>query len=120
MSSRNSFWRCVSWRSEYVSKRGKSGLIFVAPHTNEISDVTGIPSQFNLGTAPAVVVYNLKDGAEDLAPIIHARHSLSRLWGGKENSLSYTSNLIRCVNFIALYDYKQTAFNNGRMDGTFE
>jgi len=107
-------------QSEYVAKRGNAAWIFVAPDTDETSDITGVPNQFDAKTAAAVVVYNIKEGDQKYAPTAHARNYLSRLWGGKETSASYTSNLKLCVNFIALYDFKQTSFNGGVMDGTFQ
>jgi calcium-dependent phosphoinositide phospholipase C len=106
-------------QSQYVADRGSAAVIFVAPDTDETSDITGVPNQFNTDTAKWVVVYNIKEGDQKVAPTAHAKNYLSRLWNGKEDSTSYTSNLKKCVNFIALYDYKETKFNGGVMDGTF-
>jgi len=107
-------------QSEYVAARGQDAAIFVAPDTDETGDITGKPNQFSDATASWVVVYNIKDGKQKVAPTAHAKNYLSRLWGSKEDSATYTANLKQCLSFIALYDYKQTKFNGGVMDGTFQ
>jgi hypothetical protein len=107
-------------QNQYVGARGQSAALFVAPDTDETGDITGTPNQFTETNASWVVIYNLKNGNQNVAPTAHARNYVSRLWGGGEDSASYTANLRQCVNFIALYDYKQTSFNGGVMDGTFK
>jgi hypothetical protein len=107
-------------QNEYVTARGQQAVIFVAPDTDETGDITGTPNQFTDASATWVVVYNIKDGDQNVAPTAHAKNYISRLWGSREDSATYTANLKQCVSFIALYDYKQTSFNGGVMDGTFQ
>ena len=106
--------------NEYVGARGEKAVLFVAPDTDEASDINGTPNQFTAANASWVVVYNIKNGDQKVAPTAHQKNYVSRLWGGAEDSKSYTANLQQCVNFIALYDFKQTSFNGGVMDGTFK
>src|SRR5262249_32576133 len=107
-------------QSEYVAARGDQAVLFVAPDTDETGDITGKPNQFNDATGGWVVVNNTKNGDQKVAPTAHAKNYPPRLGGGKEDSASYTADLKQCLNFIALYDYKQTSFNGGVMDGTFQ
>jgi calcium-dependent phosphoinositide phospholipase C len=96
-------------QSYYVQKQGRGAICFVAPDTDESSDITGNPNQFDSTTAGYVVFYNLKNGVSkqgDLGRQIHSKRFISRLWGGDDNSCdSYKSQRI---NLIALFDFKRT------------
>lgn len=96
-------------QSYYVQKRGQGAICFVAPDTDETSDITGTPNQFNTDTAGYVIFYNIKNGTSNqssLSQKIHSMRYISRLWGGDDKSCSdFTAQRL---NLIALYDYKKT------------
>lgn len=107
-------------QNEYVSARGQNAVLFVAPDADSTGDITGTPNQFTAANAGWLVIYNINEGHQSIAPTAHSKNYLTRLWGSKEDSASYTANLRQCLSFIALYNYKQTSFNGGVMDGTFQ
>ncbi len=96
-------------QSYYIQKQGRGALCFVAPDTDEKSDITGNPNQFTDNTAGYVVFYNLKDGVSqqgDLGRLIQSKRYVSRLWGGDDNSCSSFSS--QRINLIALFNFKKT------------
>jgi len=67
-----------------------------------------------------VVFYNIANGDQDTtAPLAHTNGYVSRLYNSPENSPSYVSNLEKCVNFIALFKFTESGFNNGKLNGAF-
>jgi hypothetical protein len=103
--------------NEYVERRGQSAALFVAPDTDSFEDVLGTPSDFNAETAKWVVFYNIKAGDAYAAQTAYQERYVSRLWGGLEDGQAYGSYVKDCVNFIALYDFERTDFNDSRVTG---
>jgi hypothetical protein len=104
-------------QSEYVEKRGEDALIFVAPDADEESDVTGSPNQFSSSTAQWAVFYNVKDENSKVTEKARSKKYISRVWGETEDNKTYKKRLEQCVNFIALYKFTETGFNDGHMEG---
>src|SRR5437764_5029028 len=97
---------------KYLESRGNAAVIFVAPDTDEISDVTSNPNEFNDTTAMNVVFYNIKYGKGDLASMtsaIHSRHYLSRVWNGDQVAACSFADV--CASFPAYKDFTVTCDN---------
>jgi len=94
-------------QSEYVAARG-TGVLFVAPKTDEQGDVTGTPTEFNDTTKGYVVWYNIENDTSkqsELGQLIRSKNYISRLWGGDSTPCNFAS---QCLNFIALFDFTKT------------
>lgn len=102
---------------EYVADRGEAAALFVAADTDSSEDVLGNPDGFDNATSAWVVFYNIKAGNAYAAQTVYQQRYVSRLWGGLEDGQAYGSYVEDCVNFIALYNYKRTDFNDGRVTG---
>ncbi|RYX81736.1 hypothetical protein EON73_04665 [bacterium] len=103
--------------NQYVKETGNEAVLFVAPDADENDDVLKAPNQFGEAEADWVVFYNLKAGNETLAPLIHSKGYISRVWGADEDNSTYLNLIKNDVHFIALYDYHVNSFNNGVMNG---
>jgi mannan-binding protein len=103
--------------AKYVEDRRENAALFVAPDTNSFEDVLDKPDGFDNSTAAWVVFYNIQAGDAYTAQTVYQERYVSRLWGGLEDGEAYGSYVEDCVNFIALYDYKKTNLNDGRVTG---
>jgi len=100
-------------QSEYVAARG-TGVLFVAPDTDEKGDVTGKPNEFNDTTKNYVVWYNIENGTSkqaELGQLIRSKNYIARLWDGDKTPCDFAS---QCLNFIALHDFTQTCSGEAR------
>lgn len=103
--------------NQYVKETGNDAVLFVAPDADENEDVLKAPNQFGEAAADWVVFYNLKSGSESLAPLIHSKGYISRVWGADEDNATYLKLINKNVHFIALHNYHVNNFNNGFIDG---
>lgn len=104
-------------QSQYVKQRGNEAILFVAPDTDDQFDILKNPDQFDEKESDWVVFYNIEIGDELLAPLIRGMGYVSRVWGMTENSKNYSQLINGKVNFIALFNFKETNFNDGQMEG---
>ncbi len=95
---------------EYVGNRGNNAVMFVAPDTDEPSDITGAPNQFNKKNAKSVVFYNIKEGKgmDELAETTFEYKYISRVWGRDEDDLcALTAD---CVNAPGFHNWRKACF----------
>ncbi|MCA8955500.1 MAG: hypothetical protein KDC87_05465, partial [Planctomycetes bacterium] len=96
-------------QAQYVARRGNKAVLFVAPDTDELSDVVGIPNQFDASTANSVVFYNLQRKHAHLAAHIRARGGIARVWcssAKRESGAELALLQALGVNFAAFYGFR--------------
>ncbi|HEY0781786.1 MAG TPA: Ca2+-dependent phosphoinositide-specific phospholipase C, partial [Thermoanaerobaculia bacterium] len=103
--------------SEYVNDRRDQAAIFVAADTDETSDITGTPNQFNSTTASYLVFYNIEATAsrDTLGKTTRANNYVSRLWNGDDQNPC--AILANCINDNALKEWNQGSCS-GQSAGT--
>jgi len=105
--------------SEYVRDRGGVAASFVAADTDEVSDIEGIPEQFNVETAKHLVFYNIEDtdGRASLGKTTRFNNYVSRLWNGDGHDPC--AILANCINDNGLKKWNQGACS-GQSSGTVQ
>lgn len=98
--------------AEYVAERGACAVAFVAPDTERLEDVTGVPEGFDAETAGAVVFHNVDWGDRGLVPHVRKAGHVSRLWDVPERREGEPDRVLLerlGANFVALNDFANVA-----------